>query len=576
MRLFDRILETAGFAPVSRLASLQTELDRIKAEQSKAIPAMLLAQADSQRWDMPEATVAEKQAKLYATLTWIATAIDRTAEIASAAEFSVRKLADGPDGEDKDIPNHAFELRLLRPNPAQSKGEFLRDAFSWYKTTGNLYIHKNAANENAEPDELWIVPSHMMKPLPDGQSYIRGYEFTAPGKKPIFIPPWQIMHLHTFNPFNLFVGLSAIQSLALDSAGDIAQQKWNAKLFDKDNGKLPVILAFKHMIADPIWKDIKRQRDEEWGGSNRPGVMLLRGIEDTMQVLQAGASQKEMEFLEGRNFTKEEIYSKLAPGLASILAVNATEANAIAGKSTLIEFGVWPMLEQLAQKITADILPVYGDALVGTFDDIRQTNRILDLQEQQEYAKYHTINEVRAEYYSEDPLYLDPSQITALEDKAQAAEERQTMALQTLNANGAKAHEQPLDPRGLMFVAQIGPSTPLPGDPTKQPPPPALQQPPQMQTEGDTAGEQAPSGEEVAAEMKAWERFAVKRLGKGGRDFEPRVLPLMQAARIKTALKSTQTEADVRRIFDGEREPSGAEILAALNRAAAAAERLAQ
>lgn len=544
-------------------------------------PAMLLAQADSQRWDMPDATIAEKQAKLYAALTWIATAVDRTAEIASAAEFSVKKLAGGPDGEDEDLTNHPFELLLHRPNPSQSKGEFLRDAFSWYKVTGNSFIFRNAASESAAPDELWNVPSHLIEPLPDGKSYIRGYKFTAPGKEPIILPPWQIMHLKTWNPLNPFVGLSAVQSLALDSYGDIAQQKWNVALFDKNNGKFPGLLAFKHMIDNQQWKELVRQRDTEWGGANRPGVMMLRGVGDTVQWLPAAMSQKEMEFLEGRNFTKEEIYAKLAPGLASILAVNATEANAIAGKSTLIEYGVWPMLEQFGQKVTAELLPLYGESLVGAFDDIRQTNRILDLQEQQEYAKYHTVNEVRAEYYQEDPLYLDESQVAKLDEDAAAAEERKQSSLDALNQinaqpQAAKADKGKLDPRGLMFAAQIGPSTPLPGDPTKQPPPPVLQQPPIAQQEGDTAAPQIPNTEDVAAEMKAWERYAVRVLGKNKREFEPRVIPLWQAARIKAELKTATTAEAIHGVFESVQEPSGAQILAALERAAAAAERLAQ
>jgi len=59
--------------------------------------------------------------------------------------------------------------------------------------------------------------------------------------------------------------------------------------------------------------------------------------------------------------------------------------------------------------------------------------------------------------------------------------------------------------------------------------------------------------ESATGEMKSWENFALKRLGKvGGREFEPRHIPLMQAARIRVELKSAATPADVRRIFERE------------------------
>lgn len=334
-----------------------------KAPRSQqVIPSPLLAEAGYQKWNMPGGETTERQMRLYQQLTWVATAIDVMSEMGSAGKFCVKKtgtLLDSDD-DDEEIPNHPFELLLRRPNPQQSGGEFLRDMLAWYQTTGNVYVYKNAPAEFAPPDEIWTIPSHLIEPIPDGQSYIKGYKFEIPGRAPEFIERWKVMHLKTWNPFNPFVGLSKILSLAIDGQGDIYQQMWNAKLFGKDAGKLPTILAFKHMVGDPQWAEIKRQRDEDWGGTNRPGVMLLRGIEDTMQVLQAGASQKEMDFLAGRNFTKEEIYSKLAPGLASILAVNATEANAIAGKSTLIEFGVWPLMSTLAQKFASDMLPLWG------------------------------------------------------------------------------------------------------------------------------------------------------------------------------------------------------------------------
>src|SRR3990167_4719146 len=525
------------------LDSLAARLGYAKAQPIHA-PGEMLSMAEGYRWDMPQAYDAERQMRLYAALTWINTAIDRTSEIAAQGEFSVTRIVGEPGGaDDEEIPNHEFEQLLQRPNPTQSRGEFLRDAFTMYRITGNLYFYLNAPSENTPLDEMWIVPSQMIVPIPDGRSYISGYKFTPPGYASEIIDPWKIVHLKTSNPMNPFIGLSAIQSLALDAYGDLAQQKWNLAHFDKNNAKLPSILAFKHMVADPEWKKIKTERDTEWGGTNRAGVTLLRGVGDSLQLIQASATQKDMEFLAARNFTKEEIYGKLAPGLASILAVNATEANAIAGKSTLIEFGVWPMLTQFSEKFNVELLPLYGEGLRGEFEDMRQTNRILDLQEQEEFEKTHTVNEVRSEYYNEGPLELDADVLSAMEEKPKSK----------------------LDPRGFLFVSQIGPSTPgpkleapkpepIPGQiPTEQVP----SQPLAAQLEGNALPtDNMQMQEQQRAELKAWENFALKRLGKqGGREFEPRILDVFAAGRIRTALKAALTAIQVRQVF--EREVSG-------------------
>lgn len=569
---------------MSILDTLAARLGYAKAQGDKRPPGEMLSIADGYHWDVPEAQEAEKQMRLYAALTWINTAIDRTAEIAASGIYHVRKVSGEPGGpDDEEIPNHPFEKLLRKPNPGQSRGEFLRDAFTMYRVTGNLYLFLNAPSETMPPDELWIVPSHLIKPIPDGRSYIAGYEFVPPGQASEFIEPWKIVHLKTSNPANPFVGLSAIQSLALDAFGDLAQQKWSLGFFDKNNAKLPTILAFKAMVADPEWKKIKAERDKEWGGANRSGVTLLRGVGDALQLIQASSTQKDMEFLAARNFTKEEIYGKLAPGLASILAVNATEANAIAGKSTLIEMGVWPTLVQLAEKFTASILPLYGEDLIGEFDDMRIGNRILDLQEQEAYSKVHTVNEIRAEYYDEGPLELDPSIIAEME--ADAAEEQANADAMPseMQSQMGKATINKLDPRGFLFPVQIGPNTPAPGaeKPEPQAPPP---QPPQPSSFADGQQNQPPDApgmsndvEDVEdqmamqAEMKAWENYALRRLGKpGGREFEPRAIDVLTAMRIKGALARAKSAPDVRAVFALER---GGERL--IERAVSALERYA-
>jgi len=567
---------------MSILDSLLNRIGYSKArEPEPRLPGEMLSVADGYRWDIPEASEAEKQMRLYAALTWINTAIDIPANMAADGEFHVRTVAGEPGGaDDEEIPNHPFERLLYRPNPGASRGEFMRDCYTNFKVAGNLYLFLNALSETAPPDELWIVPSHLIRPIPDGRSYIAGYEFTPPGQAAEFVEPWKIVHMKTSNPANPFIGLSAIQSLALDAYGDLAQQKWALSFFDKNNAKLPSILAFKHMVADPEWNKIKAERDREWGGTNRSGVTLLRGVGDALQLIQASASQKDMEFLAARNFTKEEIYGKLAPGLASILAVNATEANAIAGKATLIEHAVWPFMVQLAEKLSASILPLYGDNLRGEFEDMRTSNRILDLQEQAEYAKYHTINEVRAEYYDEGPLELDPEMMRQMEAEAAEKQERLDALPAAMQAQAGLPAQKAapiskLDPRGWMFVAQMSPTTPVPGESKPQapalPPPanPELADRQQVPAAPDASAADMPAPTEQQAEMKAWENFALKRVGKaGGREFEPRALDMLTAMRIKTALARTRTAEEVRAVFALERggEPLIERAVAALER----------
>src|SRR3990167_8680495 len=164
------------------------------------IPQHASLLAEGARYSLPSAETYIAQATLYQKLTWIATAIDIYSEVCAIAKFSVKQKV---GEEDEDIPNHPFELRLQEPNQMQSEFEFKRDYFAYRKLTGNVYVYLNRKSKNDIPAELWIIPTHLIRPIPDGNSYIKGYLFD----EKLLLEPWQVMHDKTFNPLNPFIGM---------------------------------------------------------------------------------------------------------------------------------------------------------------------------------------------------------------------------------------------------------------------------------------------------------------------------------------------------------------------------------
>lgn len=496
MGFMDRIAGLFGYA---------------KAAQAQ-YPSWALSMADAGRYAIPDPTSLEGQQTLYANLTALSTAVDFLANSAAPLEVEVYKR----EGEgETEVINHAFELLLEKPNPAQSRFEFQRDIVSNYGTTGNAYIWLNKASEFAEPTELWPIPSRYITPVPDGRMYIKGYLFNAGnGKQPL--EPWEVLHVKTYNPFSSFVGLSPVQSLMLVGNEDIAKQRYKLNFFSKDNAVIPGALAFADMVPDSDWQKLDEDIKRQWGAGKRSGPLKLRGVgTGGVQWVAMSMSDKELDFLGSRAFTRDEIWSKLAPGLASILSPNATEANAIAGKATFAEYALWPMLSLFASKYTQAIMPAYGEGLIAKYEDPRQSNRLVDLQEQQEYAKTHTVAEIRSEYYGDDPLG---------------------------------------DERDNLLPSEVGKSAP----PAPMQPGPVATEPVVTDRPEAMTADMAP---EIEAELKAWHRFELKRLGNAkAREFEPRALPLLKAASIKTALRAARTRGDIDAIFGV--ELSGGDLLA--------------
>ncbi len=382
------------------LDGIARRLGYTKAQVENA-PAWLRADAESAQYTIPDRALPEAQLELYQRLSWVQIAVAAVAEQAATTKFNVMAMS----GEDTDaIENHPFEMLLRKPNPLHSRFEFLVSTVSCLALTGNCYWWLNRSSEKNAPDELWVLPPHKVKPIPDGRMFLRGYMYEPDAGVKVPLEAHEVVHFRKWHPLNTFVGLSPIESLATDVEGEMAMQKWNTNLFAKDNAKVPGALAFADPINDSDWSRMKDEIKREHGGTKR-SLMMLRNVgQGGVQWVQMAMSQNDMQFLQARTFTKEEIFAIYAPGLSSILAVNATEANSVAGKSTFIGMGVYPKLVQIAEKITNDILPSYGDNLVGEFEDIRPSDRLLALQEQQAAERVHTVDEIRQKFYNEQPI----------------------------------------------------------------------------------------------------------------------------------------------------------------------------
>ena len=460
-----------------------------KAQPVEKPPGWLVATAQAEAYSVPGRDLPEAQLELYQRLSWVQIAVGKIAEVAATTAFSVKRLT---TENTEDIPNHPFELLLRRPNPLMSRAELLEATLAYHALTGNAYWWLNRPGSKGAPTEIWVLPPHKVKPVPDGRLYLRGYTY-QPGGEDTTIPLelGDVVHFRRFHPLNSFVGLSPIEALATVATGDMAMQRWNTKFFDKDNAKPGGILAFRDPIDDDTWARMKQDIKDEYGGTKR-ALMLLRDAGNGVNYIQAAMSQADVQFLEGRTFTKEEIFALYAPGLSSMLAVNATEANSVSGKRTFVEYGVWPHLVRIAEKITNDVLPLYGDGLVGEFDDIRITDKQLELAEIGAYGQTHTVDEVRAKYYGDVPLG---------------------------------------DDRGNLLVTEVGKGL-TPADPDPEPPPmlmpPNVQQA-QPEPDADEADDDAPDAAqadtaddgEAQQELRAREVKALRRWLRNRRNPDP-------------------------------------------------------
>lgn len=494
-------------------------------------------------------SVDERNAKIAVQSAWVYRNINAIARELSVATLQVKRLK--PGAEDEDIQNHPLELLWEKPNEFMGRS-FLMQFWAWQLLlSGEAYLYLCPVGEGRY--EIWPVPSWMMEPAAHEKEFIDAYLFKAgPQAQTWRIPRELIIYSRLPNPFDIRRGLSPLVAAMVEVTGDLAMARWNTNYFDKENATPTGVIAVPRDTLDP---DLARIRLEiqDFFGQGKRRVAVARAGDLTWTAFQT--TQKDMEFLAGREFT-----SKLIDTIFGIpegfWSKDATRANSEGAKATMIENAVWPHLVLWAEDWNSQGGLMLRDDERASFDDIRPRNRSMELQEFGAYQTVRVLNELRA-----------------------------------------MIGDKPLDdPRGLMLVAEINKGTPLPATPAaeeteayiaEQEAAVAEEAPEEegdILPEEDAAlppeeeGELLPVEEEevspvkhinwnavnllrewrtedaAAVDLGRWERKALKglkRFGKAAVNFESLVIPLPEQERIIAGLRRATTVEEVKAVFHG-------------------------
>lgn len=535
MAILDNVLSKFGY--ISEKQFTRRVEEAVKTELVKNLPYFLGETADAMRFNMPDPSVYANQSDLYRLSPILGTAVELLSNDVATAQFNVKRRV----GEEvRDIPNHDFEILIRNPNPADSGLEFLANTVSSYKLNGNAVWWLNRESQYDVPEEIWPLPFSMLSPVPDKRMYIDHYDYFPGNGRTIQLKTWQLVHFRTFNPNNRFIGLSMIESLAVTLSGDQGMRRTNTVTYNDHNGAPPSIIAFKDWIGDPQWEDTKKEiRDS--AAKNR--VMTLRGVGDGVSWLQRQISSKDMEYVANLQENLTTVFNRACPGLLAMLEPSATEANALAARATYAEKTLWPTMEAIAQKVTSDILPAYGRKLIGVFTDPRVVDKKINLEEQAAFERTHTIEEVRKEYYQDEPIGDERDKLLPVQVNAQSG-----------GIQKPPEPKIPQQPQQIQDNAKIENNNPQVKKPTD---------------------EEANNPQDAATQdLAKMERKAVKRVGKAI-DFASENIPYDLMESIKSELPRCKVEADTRAVFararqnlNPARKSEVLELAAAINRLA--------
>lgn len=347
-----------------------------------------------QVYDIPEPPNKKTADYIKSMKGWVYRCTKSIAQEIASVEFVLYKRTN--KGEVEEVNQHEILDLLERVNSFETKFHFFESYGVYQELVGESFWYKYKVSGRTK--ELWQLRPDWVSILPPRKrgEFIGGYEYKIPGSrnKQIFKTD-EIIHLKETNPENPFRGLGTLQAADFAYDTDYYAKKWNRNFFF--NNALPsVVLTTDKNLTDKQIKRIRAEFESKYKGVDKAHKFAILGgglkMDEAFKL-----SMKDMEFLETRRFSRDEIFT-IFQVPKSIVAVtdDVNRANAVEHKSIFMENVIKSKMIKLVATLNEFLVhPEYGDQYYLGIKDPSPDNRELDLKIATEASDILSINERR-------------------------------------------------------------------------------------------------------------------------------------------------------------------------------------
>lgn len=264
-------------------------------------------------------------------------------------------------GGDEPIRGHWLPALLQQPGAFMQGDQLIEAVIMSLESTGEAFlwhrdVRRGGAGLTERPHEMWLLPSRSVWHDVEGGRLVRWRYYSQDGE--VNIPPEDMTFLRYYNPYDALRGLSTLGAAMLEYSGDHRAALYNRSMLD--NGGLPPIIFH----SDKNWPDTQRASfmvdyENRMQGPRKAGraFTLPYGVKaEPFKV-----THLEMEWLEGRKFSREQILSVFGvpPALAGIQEGGALFENTRERLRFFWHVTMLPKLKYMQSVLTVSILARY-------------------------------------------------------------------------------------------------------------------------------------------------------------------------------------------------------------------------
>jgi len=232
----------------------------------------------------------------YTQLSVVYAAIRAKAINVSQVPFKIYPIK----GEEPVTSGSIYDL-FENVNPYSNKFQLWEAIVTLLDMTGEAaVIIDTETSRDGVPIALWVINKNNMQIVKSGGGF-SGWKVKLENST-VFVPRKQVIFNKYYNPYDPIRGLSPIKALQLSLDSEWGAVKYNQTFFDKGHTTGEVFSTTEH-LTDSAYKRLKHQLIQSRRGKMHEALLLDGGL----TLTNTRPSNKEMEFLEMRKFTREEV-----------------------------------------------------------------------------------------------------------------------------------------------------------------------------------------------------------------------------------------------------------------------------
>jgi len=338
----------------------------------------------------------EKFLETYSTSLYTFACVRKIAEKVSQIEWKLYRVKNSK-GELEEILNHPLLDLLYNPNPFHSKPNFVKLQQINQLLTGDSYWAKIMYGNKI--GELWNLRPDWVKIVPDSQTYIKEYIYRVPGQKEIKFAPEEIIHFADPSPIKEFANRTG-QSCLRAAQTRIDTEEYATKFqrdFFNNNARLDAVLQTDHPLMPDKLTEIENQWRKKYKGVGKNSKMAI--LEAGLKYVQIATSQKDMDYINGLQATRDDILTAFAvPKPIIAITDDVNRANAETAIAVFLSENIKPKMFDIIETLNQLLVVNFDKNLVLDCVDPSPENRELILKEYENGSTHGwlTQNEIRA------------------------------------------------------------------------------------------------------------------------------------------------------------------------------------